>query len=64
MAFRISDDCVLCALCTTACPEACILEDEFAFVVDGEACTDCGDCVPACPVACITGPPATGARGV
>jgi NAD-dependent dihydropyrimidine dehydrogenase PreA subunit len=57
MAHVIQDECVLCALCTTVCPEACIREGDELFVVDPEACTDCGDCVHACPISCIEGPP-------
>jgi Pyruvate/2-oxoacid:ferredoxin oxidoreductase delta subunit len=64
MSHRISDECVLCALCTTVCPESCILEDEFSFVIDADLCTDCGDCAPACPVACISGVAAPRARAV
>lgn len=55
---RIADNCIMCPICTNACPTAAL---ERVFEPGGEGvlrlrpdqCMDCGACVEACPVGAI-----------
>ena len=55
MAYLITDDCAMCGLCATQCPNAAISEGEYTFVIDSERCTECVGfttsprCVTECP---------------
>ncbi len=55
---RVADGCILCPLCTRACPTDAFsrtLEPEGGVLhLDPERCVGCGACVPACPVKVIT----------
>jgi ferredoxin len=60
MAFKITDDCILCAACETECPNKAISEGDELFVIDPNKCTECvgffntQQCVSVCPVdACL-----------
>ena len=54
MAYKITDDCILCGACEPECPESAISEGEDIYVIDPELCTDCGSCAEVCPVdACV-----------
>ncbi len=56
MAYVITDDCIACGACASACPEEAIHEEGDNYVVDAELCTDCESCVDQCPMgAIITG---------
>ncbi len=48
-AFRVTDECVGCGICTRVCPAGCIhLENQYA-VHEPEGCQACYACVYACP---------------
>lgn len=50
MAYKISDDCILCGACASDCPTEAISEGEGKYVIDAEKCIDCGSCADVCPV--------------
>lgn len=50
MAYKITDDCISCGVCTAECPSEAISEGENTYVIDPELCIDCGACAEACPV--------------
>lgn len=48
-AFRVTEECVGCGICTRVCPAGCIrLEDQYA-VHDPAGCQACFACIHACP---------------
>lgn len=48
-AFRVTDECVGCGICTRVCPAGCVhLENQYA-VHEPEGCQACYACVHACP---------------
>ncbi len=49
MAYRITDDCVMCGTCIGECPVEAISEGDPKYVIDADACTECGACASACP---------------
>ncbi|MDR1271660.1 MAG: 4Fe-4S binding protein [Clostridiales Family XIII bacterium] len=49
MAYVISDDCIACGACTSACPVDAISEGDV-YKIDEDACISCGACASACPV--------------
>jgi len=55
---RVADGCILCPICTKACPTDAftrVLEpDGGALFLDPERCVGCDACVAACPVKVIT----------
>ncbi|MEW5767677.1 MAG: 4Fe-4S binding protein [bacterium] len=56
MAYKITDECVLCGVCMDVCPAGAIKEGEEKYSIDPEACTDCGSCAEVCPSDAIVGP--------
>lgn len=54
MAYKITDDCILCDACVPECPEDAITAGDPKYIIDPIKCTDCGDCAEVCPTeACI-----------
>ena len=54
MAYKITDDCIMCDACLPECPENAITAGDPKYVIDINKCTDCGDCAEVCPTeACI-----------
>ena len=50
MAFKISDECIMCGACADQCPQEAISEGDGKFVIDPDKCIDCGACADQCPV--------------
>lgn len=50
MAYQISDDCVMCGACESACPQGCITSGDTKFEIDADSCIECGACADTCPV--------------
>ena len=48
MAYKISDECIMCGTC-----EGAIAEGEGKYEIDADACIECGSCAAACPVGAI-----------
>ncbi len=54
MAYKITDDCILCDACLPECPEDAITAGDPRYIIDPIKCTDCGDCAEVCPTeACV-----------
>ncbi|MFW6146291.1 MAG: NADH-ubiquinone oxidoreductase-F iron-sulfur binding region domain-containing protein [Planctomycetota bacterium] len=52
--YTVTDDCIGCALCSTACPADAIVGDPYhKHVIDPTRCTRCHSCVDVCPVDAI-----------
>lgn len=54
MAFKISDECIMCGACAGNCPVEAIAEGDGKFEIDAEKCIDCGSCADTCPVGAIS----------
>lgn len=52
MAFRITDECIVCGSCLEVCPEEAIKEGDEIYEITGD-CTECGTCVDECPTEAI-----------
>lgn len=50
MAYRISDECIACGACASACPVECIKMGDGKYEIDSERCIECGTCAGVCPV--------------
>ena len=50
MAYKISDKCISCGACASACPMSCISQGDSKYVVDESVCISCGTCAGVCPV--------------
>ena len=48
MAYVITDNCVACGTCISACPVEAISEGDI-YVIDADTCIDCGTCAGVCP---------------
>ncbi len=53
MAYKITDDCIMCGACQASCPADAISEGDGAYVIDADACVECGACQDGCPVDAI-----------
>ena len=42
MAYKISDECIMCGACEGECPVGAISEGEGKYVIDPEKCISCG----------------------
>lgn len=55
---RVADGCILCPLCTKACPTDALRRelgpDGGQLILDPERCVGCDACVPACPVKVVS----------
>ena len=51
--FLITDSCVGCGKCKTACPQRCIDISTVPAVINQNHCLHCGRCAEVCPVQCI-----------
>ena len=49
MAYRISDDCVNCQACVSACPMGAIESNGVKCEIDPGKCIECGACAGTCP---------------
>ena len=50
MAFKISDQCISCGACASACPMSCIKQGAERYEIDANVCISCGTCAGVCPV--------------
>ncbi len=50
MAYKISDECIMCGACAAECPAGAISEGDGKYEIDPEVCLDCGACAGVCPV--------------
>ena len=53
MAYKISEECIMCGLCQANCPADAISEGDTQYVIDPEACILCGTCAENCPAGAI-----------
>jgi ferredoxin len=60
MAMRITDECVCCSYCTSACPVGAITQkNEEMYEIDPDKCVECQGyrespgCAEVCSVGCI-----------
>ena len=51
MAYKITDACISCGACASACPVSCISQGAAHYEIDKDACIGCGTCAGVCPVA-------------
>ena len=49
MARKITDACVSCGACESACPVGAISMGDNKAHIDPEKCRECGKCAQACP---------------
>ena len=50
MAFKITEKCIKCGACVSACPVEAISFQGSKVVIDPEKCISCGTCAAVCPV--------------
>ena len=55
MAYVITDDCISCGTCESACPAGAISMGNDHYEIDSNTCVDCGTCAEGCPVEAIKG---------
>ena len=49
MAYKITDDCIVCGTCAEECPVDAIEEGDEIYTIDQDECTECGTCMEVCP---------------
>ena len=50
MAYKISERCIKCGGCISACPMEAITMQNGKVVIDPSKCISCGTCAAVCPV--------------
>ena len=50
MAYKISEECIMCDACEGECPVGAITEGDGKYEIDPEKCISCGACEGVCPV--------------
>lgn len=50
MAYKISDECIMCGACAGECPVEAITEGDGKYVINEDTCISCGNCAEVCPV--------------
>ena len=50
MAYKISDECIMCGACEAECPVGAISEGDGKYVIVADKSISCGACEGACPV--------------
>ncbi|NMB07265.1 MAG: 4Fe-4S binding protein [Tissierellia bacterium] len=53
MAYKISDECIMCGSCEAECPVEAISAGDDKYVIDPDLCIDCGSCSEVCAVDAI-----------
>jgi NAD-dependent dihydropyrimidine dehydrogenase PreA subunit len=53
VAYKISEECIVCGICMDECAVGAIKEGADMFTIDSDLCTDCGNCVDSCPNSAI-----------
>lgn len=41
MAYKITEECIMCGTCEEECPNGAISEGEDTYVIDPDKCTEC-----------------------
>ncbi len=54
MAFKISDECIMCGSCAGVCPVEAIAEGDGKYEINPDVCVSCGTCADQCPVSAIS----------
>ena len=49
MAYKISDDCIMCGACAGNCPVGAISEGDGKYEINPDQCIECGACKRKCP---------------
>ena len=49
MAYKITDDCIVCGTCAEECPVDAIEAGDEIYTIDQDECTECGTCIEVCP---------------
>ncbi len=63
MAYKITEECIICAACEDECPVDAISEGDDIYVIDPELCIECegyfdeSQCAEVCPVDCCVPDP-------
>ena len=50
MAYKITDKCISCGACASACHVQCISQGEERYEINPDLCIGCGTCAGVCPV--------------